>query len=171
MRPFPVPDEASYEKAIRKAIEIAKQNKDVSEIEPELEEHYNETIAPILKNLGVPDVQVNEIVTGLVAMRTTKWVRYFYDYNPADEYEKVNCPVLSLNGSLDTQVEAKINQDGLRQALTKGKNKDFKIIEIEGLNHLFQNAKTGKIDEYSEIQETFSSDALTIISDWILRHI
>lgn len=171
MRPFPVPDEAAYEKGIRKAIEIAKQKKDVSDIKPELKEHYNETIAPILKNLSVPDVQVNEIITGLVAMRTTKWVRYFYEYNPADQYEKVNCPVLSLNGSLDTQVEAKINQDGLRQALTKGKNKDFEIIEIEGLNHLFQNAKTGKMDEYSDIEETFSPKALIIISDWILKRV
>lgn len=171
MRPFPVPDEAAYEKAIRKAIEIAKQNKDVSEIKPELKGHYKETIAPILKNLGVPDIKVNEIITGLVAMRTTKWVRYFYEYNPADEYKKVTCPVLSLNGSLDTQVEAKINQNGLRNALTKGKNKDFEIIELEGLNHLFQNAKTGKMDEYADIEETFSPKALIIISDWILKRV
>ena len=171
MRPFPVPDEAVYEKAIREAIEIAKQNKDVSEIKPELKAHYNETIAPILKNLGVPDGKINEIITSLVAMRTTKWVRYFYDYNPANEYEKVNCPVLSLNGSLDTQVEAKINQDGLREALIKGKNKDYEIIEIEGLNHLFQNAKTGKMDEYSDIEETFSPKVLNLISDWILKRV
>ncbi|BAO76561.1 alpha/beta hydrolase family protein [Winogradskyella sp. PG-2] len=171
MRPFPVPDEVVYEKAIREAIEIAKQNKDVSEIKPELKAHYNETIAPILKNLGVPDGKMNEIITSLVAMRTTKWVRYFYDYNPANEYEKVNCPVLSLNGSLDTQVEAKINQDGLREALIKGKNKDYQIIEIEGLNHLFQNAKTGKMDEYSDIEETFSPKVLNLISDWILKRI
>lgn len=170
MRPFPVPDEATYEKAIREAIEIAKQEKEISKIKPELQAHYNETIAPILKNLGVPEVKVNEIVSGLVKIRTTKWVRYFYNYNPADEYEKVGCPVLSLNGNLDTQVEAKINQEGLRQALTKGKNSDFEVIELEGLNHLFQNAKTGSMDEYSEIEETFSQDALTIISNWVLAH-
>ena len=171
MRPFPVPDEAAYEKAIREAIEIAKQNKDISEIKPELKAHYNKTIAPILQNLGVPDSKINEIITSLVEVRTTKWVRYFYDYNPANEYEKVNCPVLSLNGSLDTQVEAKINQDGLRQALVKGKNKDYEIIEIKGLNHLFQNAKTGKMDEYSNIEETFSPKVLNLISDWIMKRV
>ena len=127
-------------------------------------EHYNETIAPILKNLGVPETKIKEVISGLVAMRTTKWIRYFYNYNPADEYEKVNCPVLSLNGSLDTQVRAKINQNGLRKALIKGKNKDFEIIELEGLNHLFQNAKTGKMDEYSDIEETFSPKVLKIIA-------
>jgi hypothetical protein len=119
----------------------------------------------------VSEAKVNEIISGLVAMRTTKWVRYFYDYNPANEYEKVKCPVLSLNGSLDTQVTAKMNQEGLRKALAKGKNKEYEIIELEGLNHLFQNAKTGKMDEYSNIEETFSPKALHIISDWILKRI
>ncbi len=171
MRPFPVPDEVAYEKAIREAIEITKQDKEVSEIKPQLNEHYFTTIAPILKNVGIPETKVDEIIAGLVDMRTTKWVRYFYDYNPADEYKKVGCPVLSLNGSLDTQVEAKINQDGLRDALTEGISQDFKIIELEGLNHLFQTAKTGKMDEYSEIEETFSPKALKIISDWILERI
>ena len=171
MRPFPVPEELTYEKAIREAIEIAKQHKDISEIKPELNAHYNETIAPILKNLNVPDDKINEIIKSLVAMRTTKWNRYFYDYDPSNEYEKVNCPVLSLNGSLDTQVQAKINQNGLREALVKGKNKDYEIIEFEGLNHLFQNAKTGKMDEYSKIEETFSPKVLNIISGWILKRI
>ncbi|AKA35372.1 alpha/beta hydrolase family protein [Flagellimonas lutaonensis] len=171
MRPFPVPDEAAYEKAIRQAIKIAQQNKEVSKIKTELTAHYNTTIAPILKNLGVPETKIKEVVGGLVDMRTTKWIRYFYGYNPATEYEKLSCPVLSLNGNLDTQVEAKINQDGLRKALKKGNNKDFKIIELEGLNHLFQNAKTGKMDEYQDIEETFSPKALAIISDWILERI
>lgn len=171
MRPFPVPDEVAYEKAIREAIEIAKQDKDLSEIKSELNQHYYATIAPILKNLGVSETKLKEVINGLVEMRTTKWMRYFYEYNPADEYKKVSCPVLSLNGSLDTQVDAKINQNGLRSALLNGKNKDFEILELEGLNHLFQNAKTGKMDEYVQIEETFSSSALDIISNWILKRI
>lgn len=171
LRPFPVPDEAAYEQAIRKAIEIAKQDKKSTEIKPELHEHYKNTIGIILQNLGVPESKIEQMIRGLVEMRTSNWSRYFYDYNPADEYAKVSCPKLSLNGSLDTQVKAKINQNGLRKAFANGKNKDFDIIELEGLNHLFQNAKTGKMDEYSEIEETFASDALEIISDWILDHI
>ena len=58
-----------------------------------------------------------------------------------------------------------------RNAVTKGKNKDFEIIELEKLNHLFQSAKNGKMEEYSEIEETFSPKALHIISDWILKRI
>ena len=41
------------------------------------------------------------------------------------------------------------------------------VKEIANVNHLFQTAKTGKVSEYAEIEETFSPDVLTLISDWI----
>lgn len=171
LRPFPVPDEDAYEQAIRKAIKIAASNKEISVIKSELTTHYNATIAPILKPLVGNDAKVSEIIKGLIEMRTTPWIRYFYNYNPADEFEKLKIPVLSLNGSKDTQVSAKINQEGIRKALIKGKNKDYKIIEMENLNHLFQECKTGKMDEYELIEQTFSPEALKVISNWILDHI
>jgi alpha-beta hydrolase superfamily lysophospholipase len=58
--------------------------------------------------------------------------------NPADYIEKLTCPVLSLNGSNDMQVTAEINQNAIRKALIKSGNKDFKIVELSGLNHSFQ---------------------------------
>ena len=97
-------------------------------------------------------------------------LRYFYKYNPADEYAKIKIPVLSLNGSKDTQVPAKIHQEGIRKALEKAGNEKSEIIELEGLNHLFQVAGTGKMDEYIKIDQTFSPNALKIISNWILNH-
>ena len=171
LRPFPVPDEDAYEQAIRKAIKIAASNKEISVIKSELTTHYNATIAPILKPLVGNDAKVSEIIKGLIEMRTTPWIRYFYNYNPADEFEKLKIPVLSLNGSKDTQVSAKINQEGIRKALIKGKIKDYKIIEMENLNHLFQECKTGKMDEYELIEQTFSPEALKVISNWIFDHI
>ncbi len=171
LRPFPVPNEDAYEQAIRKAIKIAASDKEISAIKSELTTHYNATIAPILKPLVGNDAKVSEIIKGLIEMRTTPWIRYFYNYNPADEFEKLKIPVLSLNGSKDTQVSAKINQEGIRKALIKGKNKDYKIIEMENLNHLFQECKTGKMDEYELIEQTFSPKALKVISNWILDHI
>ena len=170
-RGFPVPDEEAYEKAIRKAIEIAGSNRDITLIKKELRMHYNNTTVPIIKNLGVPETRINEMIDGIIETRTSIWTRNFYHYNPADEYEKITCPVLSLNGSKDTQVEAKINQDGIRNALIKGENQDFKILELPNLNHLFQECKTGAISEYSSIEQTFAPIALEEISNWILKHI
>ncbi|WP_289644395.1 alpha/beta hydrolase family protein [Maribacter aestuarii] len=171
MRPFPVPNEAEYERAIRKAIKIASSDNELSIIKKELTNHYNKTIAPILEPLVGNDAKVNEIIEGLIETRTTPWVRYFYNYNPATEIEKLKIPVLSLNGSKDTQVKAKINQNGIRQALIKGGNQDYKIIELENLNHFFQECETGKMDEYQKIEQTFSPIALKEISSWILEHV
>lgn len=171
MRPFPVPDEVAYEQAIRKAIEIAASNKEFSVIKSELLEHYNATITPILKPMVGDDEKVSQIINGLIETRTTPWVRYFYNYNPATEIEKLDIPVLSLNGTNDTQVVAEINQKGIEDALIKGKNKDFKVLQLEGLNHFFQESETGKMEEYSTIEQTFSPRALKEISNWILGHI
>jgi hypothetical protein len=41
------------------------------------------------------------------------------------------------------------------------------IVELPGLNHLFQHATTGAIGEYRDIEETFSPEALALIGDWI----
>lgn len=171
MRPFPVPSEASYEQAIREAIQIAASDKELATIKKELTAHYNKTIAPILKPMVGNDAKVNEIVEGLIKARTTPWVRYFYNYNPATEIEKLQIPVLSLNGTNDTQVNAEINQKGIKEALIKGKNTDYKIVKLEGLNHFFQESTTGKMDEYSKIEQTFSPIALKEISSWVLEHI
>lgn len=171
MRPFPVPNEAAYEQAIRKAIAIAASNKELSVIKNELLEHYNATITPILNPLVGDDKKVTQIINGLIETRTTPWVRYFYNYNPATEIEKLSIPVLSLNGTNDTQVVAEINQKGIKDALIKGKNKDFKVLKLEGLNHFFQESKSGKMDEYSKIEQTFSPIALNEISSWVLEHV
>lgn len=171
LRPFPVPDEKAYEQAILKAIKIASSNLSLEEIQTQLKTHYNATIAPILKQLVASDEKVSEIITGLIEMRTTPWVRYFYNYNPADELENVSVPVLSLNGSKDIQVIAKVNQNGIREALTKGGNTDFKILELPNLNHFFQECKTGAMDEYNTIEQTMSPIVLKEISTWILERV
>ncbi len=171
MRPFPVPNEKAYEQAIRKAITIAGSNKELSVIKSELLEHYNSTITPILQPLVGDDKKVSQIINGLIETRTTPWVRYFYNYNPANEIEKLDIPVLSLNGTNDTQVVAEINQKGIKDALIKGKNKDYKVLKLEGLNHFFQESKTGKMEEYSKIEQTFSPIALEEISNWIIAHV
>ncbi|MCH7973018.1 MAG: alpha/beta fold hydrolase [Bacteroidetes bacterium] len=97
----------------------------------------------------------------------TPWFRYFLKYDPRPTLEKVKCPVLALNGEKDLQVPAKENLKEIEIALKKGGNKNFKIVELPGLNHLFQTAKTGSPSEYSKITETFSPKALKIIIEWI----
>jgi len=171
LRQFPVKDEVAYEKNTRKAIAIVTSNKSELEIKNELTTHYNDFLRPILTSLNVPEKNINAFIDNQLKTSLKPWSRYFLQYNPADEIEKLQIPVLSLNGRKDTQVNAKINQEGIRKALIKGKNKDYKIVELENLNHFFQECETGKMDEYRKIEQTFSPIALIEISNWILKRI
>ena len=171
LRGFPVKDEVTYEKNTRKAIAIVTSNKSNIEIRKELTAHYNAFLRPILTSLGAPEKNINAFIDGQLKSSLKPWSKYFLQYNPADEYEKLQIPVLSLNGSKDTQVDAKINQTGIREALIKGNNKDYKIVELEGLNHFFQECKTGKMNEYRKIDQTFSPKALKVLADWVLSKV
>ena len=171
LRQFPVKDEVTFEKNTRKAIAIVTSDKSESEIEKELTTHYNDFLRPILTSLNVPDDKINLFIESQLKSSLKPWSRYFLQYNPADEIEKLQIPVLSLNGSKDFQVDAKINQEGIRKALVKGGNKDFKILELDNLNHLFQECETGRMDEYRKIEQTFSPIALKEISNWIIERV
>ena len=74
---------------------------------------------------------------------TTPWFRYFITYDPAPTLRLVKQPVLAMNGEKDLQVPSKQNLDAIRGALTAGGNTRIDIVELPGLNHLFQTAKTG----------------------------
>jgi dienelactone hydrolase len=93
------------------------------------------------------------------------WYQYFLKYDPAPNWSRINVPVLALNGSLDLQVPAEANLAAIGAA-TRG-NPDVTIIELPGLNHLFQTATTGSVGEYRDIEETISPAALDQMSDWL----
>jgi pimeloyl-ACP methyl ester carboxylesterase len=99
---------------------------------------------------------------------TFTWLRYFILTDPAIFWKKVKCPVLALNGDKDLQVASDLNLASIQKALSSGGNRKTQTMELKDLNHLFQHCKTGLPAEYSQIEETFSPEALKIISDWIL---
>lgn len=95
------------------------------------------------------------------------WFKYFLAFNPDKYLKKVKVPVLALNGDKDVQVTAKENLAGIQRSLRKARNKNFEIVEMPGLNHLFQTAKTGSIAEYGELEETISPAVLEKIVEWM----
>ena len=103
----------------------------------------------------------------VVKQISTPWFNYFLKFDPAEYLTKVTCPVLALNGEKDIQVSAKQNLEAIGNALKKSNNKNYITKEIPGLNHLFQHCKLCSVDEYSELEESFDTGTLTIISNWI----
>ncbi|MGB1294234.1 MAG: alpha/beta hydrolase family protein [Flavobacteriales bacterium] len=110
----------------------------------------------------------NKFITSQVNQLTSPWMKYFLFYDPVKTLEKISVPVLAINGSKDIQVKSQLNLPAIKKALNKKKHASTKVEELQGLNHLFQECKTGSVSEYQKIEQTFSPKALAVISDWML---
>ena len=110
-------------------------------------------------------------IEGQLKSLLNPWFRYFIKYNPYPKLKKIQCPVLAINGEKDLQVPPKENLSAIENALKEGGNKNYRIVEMPGLNHIFQHSKTGAPTEYGNIEETFSPDVMKVISDWILTEV
>jgi hypothetical protein len=111
-----------------------------------------------------------QIIQAMTALNS-KWYKYFISFNPQPYLEKLDCKVLALNGSKDVQVIAATNLKGIKESLQKSKSPEFDVIEIPGLNHLFQTCNSCNPAEYINLEESFSPMALEIMGDWLKKNI
>lgn len=101
----------------------------------------------------------------IMSQFSSPWFRYFFQYDPALNLRLIRVPVLAMNGSLDRQVLPAENLAAIKAALKD--DRDVTIVELPGLNHLFQTAKTGAVGEYADIEETVAPLALDQMANWI----
>ncbi|MEI6754050.1 MAG: acyl-CoA thioester hydrolase/BAAT C-terminal domain-containing protein [Paludibacter sp.] len=113
------------------------------------------------------DMKEDDMLNAQLTATLNPWMLNFIRYNPASTLEKVKCSVLALNGDKDLQVCSKINLPAIEIALKKGGNTHYTIKELPGLNHLFQECKTGSPSEYAEIEQTVSPKTLETMTSWI----
>ena len=120
----------------------------------------------------VPEAALNEQADGAVQQVSSPWMKRFLTLDPTEALRQVSCPVMVLNGSLDAQVSAEQNvpaiEAALKQAAAKDPRAQATVKVMPGLNHLFQPAKTGSIDEYTAIETTISPEVLDAIGAWVL---
>jgi hypothetical protein len=146
--------------------EIVKKEKDNNGAEVKVLESYQK----ILASNKMPEEDIKKALHQLkmtFGANSYTWFRYFIMTNPATYWKKVQCPVLAINGEKDLQVAADVNIPAIEKALKSGGNKTYITAVLPGLNHLFQHCTTGLPSEYGSIEETFSQEALKLISDWI----
>ena len=98
---------------------------------------------------------------------TSPWMRFFVLYDPAPTLAQVTCPILALFCERDIQVNVSQNLPVMEAILAQAGHTDYLVHELPELNHLFQTAQTGVIEEYAQIEETFSPIALDLIGAWI----
>ena len=86
--------------------------------------------------------------------------------NPLTYWKRVKIPVLILNGAKDSQVPASENVSGIYAAIDEEEYGSSKRI-FPNLNHMFQTSVTGDLNEYAQIEETISTNALEAIGKWL----
>lgn len=98
-----------------------------------------------------------------------KWMQYFLNYDPQIVLRTTTIPVLAINGTKDLQVPYKENLDAIEAALKVAGNKQYKVVALDNLNHLFQTTTTGAPSEYGMLDETFNVEAMELVAKWILK--
>jgi hypothetical protein len=151
----------------KKLYEVLRKEKDNQKAEVKILALYKEILEKEKVSQEDAEKGVNQLKATFGASTYT-WFRYFIFTDPATYWKKVKCPVLALDGEKDLQVAARENLPAIEKALKSSGNNSVKTMLLPGLNHLFQDCEKGLPSEYGNIEETFSPEALKIISDWIL---
>lgn len=108
--------------------------------------------------IELPRHLIDALKQGLESTQTT-YFRKLLSLEPGGFIGSITCPVLALNGTLDTQVDAVDNLALIARKIPSAKTRVY-----PGLNHLFQPATTGSVSEYGDIRVTISEDVLSDIA-------
>ena len=144
-----------------------------------LESMMNELISAQLNALsddqkaaiGDIDTYAKQQVAVQLSQLQSPWYQFFLAHDPGEDWAKVTVPVLGLFGGNDAQVDADTNAAALRAALDKAGNQDVTITVIPTANHLFQDATTGSVEEYAQLEPHLMPEFLTAVSDWLAAHV
>jgi alpha/beta superfamily hydrolase len=141
---------------------VVNSKSDAAGIKAEVTAYFKEKIGTM-----VPKSQIDAITEQITGNEILSLIQS----KPSIYLSKVKCPVLAINGSKDFQVPAKDNLAAIKSAVESNGNTKVKVMELENLNHLFQEAKTGALSEYAEIEQTISPVALNAMTLWIMEQV
>jgi pimeloyl-ACP methyl ester carboxylesterase len=154
------------EESARQARELERAILNIVKAEPDAEAQQRKLMA-----LAEATPGLQQILKAESPRLNSPWYRYFISHDPRPVLANVKIPVLALNGAKDTQVDAEQNLPAIEAALRKGGNRDVTIKLLPGLNHLFQQCKTGALAEYETIEQTMAPEVLDLIADWIAKRV
>jgi len=114
-----------------------------------------------------PEPDQNEIDQAMMFARLP-YMRFILAYDPTQPLTQVRVPVLYLCGSKDLVLPPDVNLPPLRKDLAG--NRGVTVVELPGLNHMFQHAETGSPKEFAQIEETVAPEVVTLMTRWVAKH-
>jgi alpha/beta superfamily hydrolase len=156
-------DIEKIEKVTKKIISIIKSDLPHNEI-------IEQYIAIVNKNKKIfPSWSLKELPPTTTAKEISKeirikWQRWLYYHDPLPVLKGFDRPVLALYGGTDALVSSVSNAPVMQGAFN---HKNSKIITYPTLNHFFQPAKKGTIEEIPYIDITFDEGVLKDMVKWL----
>ncbi len=115
----------------------------------------------------IPEEQLRLAAQGTTEALSDPWMRRFLAHNPAQDVAASTVPALALFGSLDMQVSDEANAGPMADALHASGHPGSRVMVLPGLNHLFQRAKTGAMQEYALLPGDLAPEAAQLVADWL----
>ena len=102
-------------------------------------------------------------ILGLGGFLNTDWGREFIAFETKDYLKKLRIPLFAATGDRDIQVPSASNLAGFGAY----RGADSQTSSMGGLNHLMQKCVTCSLEEYGELEETFSAELMDMMVKWI----
>jgi pimeloyl-ACP methyl ester carboxylesterase len=97
------------------------------------------------------------------------WTRYFFQFDPAPDFLNLkDCDILMIQGGLDKQVNPIPTRQLVKSMEQAGVGVTY--VEFPSVNHMMQQAKTGKVSEYFDLEETLTAGVYIKTCSWLLDH-
>lgn len=158
---------AAHAAAMAAVIEASIEGKPVSEARPLIEEMVRRQVA--IGSLVIPDdATLKPTFDAAMAQIASPWMMEFIRFDPRGVLATIEIPTLAMCGSKDTQVDMETNL-GIFEDIARSSGAPITTRRLEGLNHLFQPATTGVIEEYGQIDTTFEPTALAEMVAWVVE--
>ncbi|MEM0963485.1 MAG: alpha/beta fold hydrolase [Bacteroidota bacterium] len=138
------------------------------EIETKLAKAYGDLPEADAALLGITPEVIPLIVSQQMGGYNA-WFRTFLAIDPAEVVSTLQVPALALYLGLDQQVPPDQNVTPMRDALAASSSPDWDVVTLDGLNHVFQRAETGSVQEYATLAAEMDPSVPDTLATWILR--
>jgi len=153
------------------AYEVARKNEGWDELKVEFQKLVEREVAnlPESQRQYIVDVEAfaeAQFNASVIPFQAPQ-MRSLLHYDPADDLNGLETPILALFGEKDTQVTPSQNETVLVE-ICMNDLMDCEIQTLKDANHLFQPANSGFVTEYPTLPKEFVNGFLESISDWII---
>lgn len=113
------------------------------------------------------DGDLGEVARAMAGVVISPPFRSLLRQRPMEILKRLTCPVLAVLGDKDTQVPPALNLEPVQRAIAGTSNLGSRAIVLPGLNHLFQEAQSGLIEEYEQITHVMHDRMVEVAAAWL----